>query len=55
MVVVTAPARAAGVVAATTFASIVANVKIAAAGELSIGGGSSGVSDLGPNAYYGIC
>ena len=40
----------ASVTFAATFASIVANVRIAAAGELSIDGGGSGISDLGPSA-----
>ena len=47
MVVVTALARVTGIVVASTFASMVASVKIAAAGELSIVGG---VSAFGPNA-----
>ena len=51
VVVVTAPACVTGVAVATTFTSIAANVRIAAAGELSIGGDSGGISDLGPNAW----
>ena len=47
-VVVTALARVTGIVVASTFASMVASVRIAAAGELSIVGG---VSALGPSAW----
>ena len=48
MVAVTALARVTGKVVASTFASMVANVRIVAIGELSSVGG---VSAVGPNAW----
>ena len=47
VVVVTVLARITGIIVVSTFASMVASVRIAAVGELPIAGG---VSALGPNA-----